>query len=228
MSMWDHLFAFTVFVAFPAYAWLSIRSTLVRIRELGEPARVSDYLQTIVAFSAFAVWLLIMWASGGREWSDLGISAGEIGPQLIAFAIALAALALFILPIRSVAKDPARHDEIKGQMGEFSLLMPRSPREVKWFTGVSINAGVTEELIFRGYLIWYLEHFVSLYWAAAIALALFALAHLYQGLKQLPGIVLVSLVPLALYLYTGSLLVPILFHMTVDMLQGRYLARIYH
>ena len=92
--------------------------------------------------------------------------------------------------------------------------------------GVSINAGLTEELIFRGYLIWYLEHFVGLWWAAAIAVLWFGLAHMYQGLKQLPGILVVSFVAVALFIHTRSLLVPVLFHIFHDVFQGYYIAKI--
>lgn len=91
---------------------------------------------------------------------------------------------------------------------------------------VSLNAGIFEELIFRGYLIWYLSHFLNIAWAATIAVAMFGFAHIYQGIKQLPGILFISATAVLLYLYTGSLLIPILFHVFLDAIQGYYLAKI--
>ena len=46
-------------------------------------------------------------------------------------------------------------------------------------------------------------------------------AHLYQGIGNVPRIVLAGIIFAALFLMTGSLWIPIVMHAAVDILQGR-------
>ena len=61
--------------------------------------------------------------------------------------------------------------------------------------------------------------------AAVIAVVLFTLGHAYQGKETLGGIAFVSACFVGLYLLTGSLLLPIVFHALLDLLQGQALSR---
>jgi membrane protease YdiL (CAAX protease family) len=64
-------------------------------------------------------------------------------------------------------------------------LLPRTPVEILLWIGVSITAGVTEELVFRGYLQQQLRAISGSLTAAVIGQGLvFGLAHSYQGWKQ--------------------------------------------
>jgi membrane protease YdiL (CAAX protease family) len=86
---------------------------------------------------------------------------------------------------------------------------------------LSITAGIVEETLWRGFLFWYLGQFMPL-WAAAIISAVgFGLAHSYQGLANVPRVAIVGAVFSGLYLLTGSLWLPIILHIAVDLLQGR-------
>lgn len=225
LTAWDHLIAALVFVAYPVYARLSFKRTLAAIAAGGEATRVSAYRQIIITWFVFAACVLGFWFYRDRPWADIGLVLNPDMRMVLAAAAAAAVIAAVILPLRALSlQKETGAKKLNEQMGELAILMPQSKREERWFYGVSVNAGWTEELIFRGYLIWYLQHFVSLTWAAAIAILAFGLAHAYQGLKQLPGIFFVSAVAVGLYVYTGSLLVPVVFHALLDGLQGRYIA----
>ena len=105
------------------------------------------------------------------------------------------------------------------------FFLPRTRRELGWFRAASVNAGITEELIFRGFLLWYLEPYVGLAWAAVIAVVVFTLGHAYQGVANLPALALASAAFVGLYLWSGSLLLPIVVHALVDVMNGNALAR---
>jgi membrane protease YdiL (CAAX protease family) len=226
LTLWDHAFALTVFLVFPVYSRMTIAAVLDTIRSGGEAARVDAYQQVIASWVGFAACVGVLWVFFDRSWALVGIRTSSDFQLIVASIVAVAVIALVVVPIRQIANNPDRHGELESQMGDVALFMPQSHREERWFKGVSFNAGVTEELIFRGYLIWYLQHFVSTAWAAVIAVLAFGLAHWYQGAKQLPGILFVSGVAVSLYVYTGSLLVPVLFHIALDAMQGHYIARI--
>lgn len=224
LTLWDHLLALTVFVAYPLLAKRNFPALVRRVREHGEAARVAAYRQTIMTTLSFAVLLLAMWLTLDRDWALLGIRGFSTAQFAWGLLLAVAVLLLTIWQFRTMLLGS--DDKVVGSFGDLEALMPRTSREQFWFRLVSGNAGVSEELLYRGYVIWYLTQFVNLAWAAVIAVLLFTFAHSYQGLKQVPGLMFISTVLVALYLISGSLLLPILFHAVFDMVQGHYIQRV--
>jgi uncharacterized protein len=98
-------------------------------------------------------------------------------------------------------------------------LLPVTRTERWWFAGVGIGAGISEELLFRGFLLYYVwAWFPGLDWWARIGVAslVFGLCHLYQGFT---GVLLTAAMGFCfgmLYLTSGSLLTPMLIHAAVD------------
>lgn len=214
----------------PLHSWRAFPGLLDDIRLRGESARVAAYRQVIITFASAALVLVGIWIVYDRDWAAIGIRAGEPISQALASGIAAVYIAIVVVSIRNIALAAEKGGEsaadLTQQLGDLVLMMPSTRREESWFYGVSVNAGITEELIFRGFLIWYLLHYVGTIWAAGIAVLAFGLAHMYQGIRQLPGILLVSAVAVATYLVSNSLLVPIILHIVVDAVQGYYIARI--
>jgi membrane protease YdiL (CAAX protease family) len=103
------------------------------------------------------------------------------------------------------------------------LALPRTlPERLAW-VGVSINAGIWEEIVFRGFLPWYIVHHLNFFgfsvpfvWAAIISLILFSLAHLYQGWGGVLGVGFGGITLALLYALTGNLLASILWHILFD------------
>ncbi len=226
MNLFDHLFVVLIFVAFPIYSALTFPAAVRHIQAVGESARVAAYRQVIAIWLIFTAVLLTFWIVTDREFLLLGFQWPSLGKALIGAAIGLIVTALLVLPLRSAANGGDSRSVIPEHMESVLVFLPQTTREQRWFQGVSFNAGVTEEIVFRGYLLWYLQQFVSVYWAAAIAVAAFGLAHLYQGVRNLPGLLFVSAVTVGLYVYTASLLIPVIFHILLDVTQGHYIARI--
>src|SRR5262249_15242874 len=84
-----------------------------------------------------------------------------------------------------------------------------------------VTAGICEELLCRGFMIWYLGHWMSPWVAVVVASVPFGLAHLYQGPKGAVRTGMVALVIGSLYVATGSLLWPMIVHAAVDLGAGR-------
>ncbi len=103
------------------------------------------------------------------------------------------------------------------------LALPRNLSERLAWVGVSINAGTWEEIVFRGFLPWYIVHHITLFglfipfvWAAIFSLILFSLAHLYQGWGGVLGVFFTGITLVLLYALTGNLLASILWHILFD------------
>ena len=107
-----------------------------------------------------------------------------------------------------------------GDMGLAGSLMPSTNPGMAWWIVVSLSAGLCEEFLFRGYLIWVLAPFLGWWGAAAISASLFAIAHAYQGGR---GIATAGIVGLALagsVAIFKSLLPAIALHAWVDLSSG--------
>ncbi|GAA1581283.1 hypothetical protein GCM10009678_75050 [Actinomadura kijaniata] len=151
-----------------------------------------------------------------------GVAAGDIGltwpgdPARIAgMLVGLAiVLPLTVLVGRRMA---ARGKAVPGAEGVTELL-PRDARERRLGLAMSVTAGICEEFVYRGVLIALFVGVlgVPVQVAAGIALALFAVAHAYQGWRNMLLTLLPGYALTAMYLSTGSLLLPVLVHILID------------
>jgi uncharacterized protein len=101
---------------------------------------------------------------------------------------------------------------------DFTALIPVTTRERLVWLLVAVSAGVCEEVVFRGWLLSTLHGPLRLNGTLLVLVAavIFGLAHIYQ---RITGVLLATLAGIlfcALYVATGSLLVPILLHAVVD------------
>jgi len=103
-------------------------------------------------------------------------------------------------------------------LGHVSALLPRDREEVLFGVAISVAAGIGEELFFRLLLPMLLAVYLSGIAAAGVAIALFGLAHAYQGWKGVTVTTLVGALFTAMYLMSGSLMVAMLFHVVVDLM----------
>jgi len=213
-------------VLFPLVARRSFPAVAAHIRARGEPARIRAYQATILNWLLHLVALLALWLLTGRPWGTLGLQAAAAEAWLAGAGMGMLLLAVLHARARLGFMRSLDRRSLEASLGDFAELLPRSRREECWFRLVSLNAGVTEELIFRGYLYWYLLALTNPEWAALGTIAVFTAAHLYQGGRQLPGIAAMAAFFIVLYLVSGSIWLPIVLHAAVDMLQGSQLRRI--
>jgi membrane protease YdiL (CAAX protease family) len=151
-------------------------------------------------------WPVGRWFSGLVEASD-GRATG--------LAITLAAL---VVLGTIVAVWFARNSTEVPTIGNIGALLPRNRAELRYGVALSINAGLMEELLFR------LAVPAALFGASGSAVvavvgsvALFGALHLYQGLPGILGSTIIGALLMALYLATGTIVVPIVAHALIDL-----------
>ncbi|MFD0886959.1 CPBP family intramembrane glutamic endopeptidase [Streptosporangium algeriense] len=105
------------------------------------------------------------------------------------------------------------------QQKAVSHLLPRTAVERWYAAGLSVTAGVTEEIVFRGLLIAVgTEAFgLSREVAAACALAIFVAGHAYQGWFGMLAVTAAGFGLTFVYFRTGDLLVPVVVHVMIDL-----------
>ena len=102
---------------------------------------------------------------------------------------------------------------------DFSALIPTTTHERLIWAAMAISAGICEEIVFRGWLLSTLHSELRLDGTVLVlvAAALFGLAHSYQGITGMILTAFAGAVFCALYVATGSLLVPIALHILIDL-----------
>jgi membrane protease YdiL (CAAX protease family) len=218
----DHLFVIVFAVIYPIAGYIGFRRLLRKI-EAGMPVnRNMLYLNTITWHWVLFVMAILVWALSDRPWHLLGFSFELNSRFIIGTLSTVAGIGFLFAQLRQVATAPQDTvDHLNGQLGDLTLLIPRNSSELARFNLLSLTAGIVEETLWRGFLIWHLSQFMSV-WSAAIISALgFGVAHGYQGLANVPKITLVGAVFSGLYVLSGSLWLPMILHAAVDLFQGR-------
>jgi uncharacterized protein len=148
-------------------------------------------------------------------WFDPGTPSGIFLEGLTAgILIVLILPAVFALgseKIRTKAGKAAR---------KLAFLLPSTREERRWWWLVCITAGISEEIVYRGFLLHYfhvLPFHCSLTWALVGASVIFGIGHLYQGLAGAVQTCVIGFLFGAIFLLTGSLLLPMVLHAFMDL-----------
>jgi uncharacterized protein len=239
-----HVLSFATDIILAGYVVWEVVRFLPQYRQLkqaianGDPhARIRVYQQAVVFEWVSALLALL---ALGFDWGKLNPQAlalgnmrliqmlshsrdfekGAIGGVLIGIVAGTAVFVIARLRARrsNLAPAPVAREGWRKLIPDFSALMPVTTRERLIWVAVAVSAGICEEVVFRGWLLSTLHRSLRLDGAVLIlvAAALFGLAHAYQGVT---GVILTAFAGAffcGLYVATGSLLVPILLHILID------------
>lgn len=171
--------------------------------------------------SAFSVWILAALAMLAARHS--GLTRADLRIEGISTALLLGSAGLTTLAGLAIMAA-ARALRIP-ESGLVDYLIPRSTPEKIAFAGLSVSAGIAEELIFRSFLIGVLHQASgSLSLAVTISVAAFAVTHAYQGVVGVLRVALLGLVLTAPFILTGSVYPSMIAHTVLDLLAGLVLA----
>lgn len=204
---------------------------LERTRDQDSRALTRFYQRIIgLEWLCAALVLAILVLSPGVNPADLGLALPKSGlgplpdePSELAGMVVglLIAAAILWLVFRKLADHPWQAVQaVQAGLVGYQAMLPRTSTERRYAVAVSVTAGVCEELIYRGFLIAFGVGVLGLhpYLAGGIAVLLFGVAHLYQGVAGMLRVTVFGVVMTSLYLSTGSLLLPIVIHAVADVM----------
>jgi membrane protease YdiL (CAAX protease family) len=209
-----HLLAAYAVLAGPWLGYIWFQKVRRQIAAGVPDAKVRMYRNLVVEQVVTTGVVLAIWRMGVPA-----VSLGLVAPRswiltagvLVAFVGGLVWSSLKLRP-----KAARLRQKVQGSVG---ALLPNSHQERSWWAAVSVGAGISEELVFRGFLLYYLSaylpHFHPVGRVLLVSLS-FGLAHIYQGWKGALGTGFLGLILAGLYLLTGSLLLPVVLHAVVD------------
>ena len=232
VSILDYLLVALIFAVYVVRNYVRHRSMRDRMNS-GEPGILMlEYKDTLIILWGGAFLVMTVWFLDDRPLADMGILLGSSTAHLIGWGVVAALSLVLSAQVYAVGKNPKSAETVRTALeNEPGILriMPKTDQEYSWFKALSVTAGITEEIIFRGYLIWFFALWLPLWWAAAVALAFFVAAHLYQeSVRSLLKVAAIGAALTALYLLSGSLLAAIVLHSVVDLTSGASVRRALH
>jgi uncharacterized protein len=200
-------------------------------------ARRSFYVRLLILEWGLALVTLVVWLSAPDvDAGDVGLRWPQQWPGPVTAVVVLLVLGFVVVSTRALRSGvliedrapivrPPGHGPGQGRHAEppghaTLALLPRTTGERRLFTVVGITAGVCEEWLYRGFFLAVVAALAGrppdgvLVAVAALA---FGLAHAYQGVVGIVTTGALGGVMAAVYLQTGSLLLPVLLHAVIDL-----------
>ena len=217
----DLAFAAIVFVAGALLDYFVLWPYLLRKVSGADAGARTRVYSIIMAW----LWLATIFVAGrwrllARPWAALWLvapSGWRLAPSVLAV---LAAAALWVSQVRALGRLSAeKRANLRQRLGHLLPLAPHTTAEYRWWLCVSITAGICEELLYRGFLVWALQYWAGLGWAAVISIVVFGAGHAYQG-KDVVRPTVAGAVLQGIALLTQSLVPGIVVHAMLDVMSG--------
>jgi uncharacterized protein len=217
----EHIVAALLLVVYPVWDYFDTRE----LRTGSNPrARVQYYRKTTL-FEWIAAGLAL-WAAGPRllslQLAPTGISWLPVA--LVRWTAATLTILFFCAvqaPQFQALRNPRVRQKVLKQTAHLAFFLPRTDSEFRWYGAFAVTASICEEVLYRGFLLRYLAiepWHIPMLAAVLIAAIAFGAAHLYQGVSGLISGAIGGLLFTGLFLGTGTLFVPILFHAALDLI----------
>jgi membrane protease YdiL (CAAX protease family) len=180
---------------------------------------VSRYWQTLIRGWLVAVVILAVWYRTGRPLGTLGLH-WPIGPRgLWGFGFDLLLVVASTMQLMRLPQIARKTPDKAKAVLERLKITPRTGAELAMFLVVAVTAGVWEELLYRGFLMWFLAPDGPA--TAVIGSSLiFGLGHAYQGGRGVLVTAGVGLVFALAYALSASLWWLMVAHALIDIHGG--------
>jgi membrane protease YdiL (CAAX protease family) len=206
--------AVIVGVLYPGYAILTGANVVKTLTKFPKK-KIGIYRETAVYLIILSFLSLLPFLMKGESLSILGMDFIS-NPTIIIALFGIPFLALWFISRLSISLKEAK--QMTEQQVRVLFLFPTNKREYNHTVFVSFVAGICEEIIYRGFLLWFFTNYMPLIPAIILANLPFALAHLTTtGLRNTIGTFILGLIFTAAFLLTGSLWLSILLHILMDL-----------
>lgn len=211
-------------IGLPVWAVIEYGRFVKRVEANEAGVRVKEYRNTIAMQWILAAVVTAVWLGGGHSMAELGFVVTKSLGFLIVAGLALVAVVIQLVQVANTTRSDENLAKLRKQLEPLRHMLPHDAQEGRWFTGLSITAGICEEVIYRGFMIALVSAVLGPWPAVGMTSILFGLGHTYQGGSGIVKTGAVGVVMGALFVISGSLLAPIVLHILIDITSG-YVAR---
>tara|TARA_R110002167_G_scaffold35356_4_gene112953 strand:- start:1936 stop:2664 length:729 start_codon:yes stop_codon:yes gene_type:complete len=208
------------FILNPIYIYLTYEQEKQSV--VAQPAKlVAMYRSWMLYLWLPVLVLMVLLNQTEISLSDIGLQWHWELANLLCVAALLVLCGYFLFSLNKLRKNTNDHQELRKQIAYIQWMMPSTPKEARYFIlGLSISAGICEEILFRGYLMLVLGDYFPTYAVVIISSLIFGLPHIYQGAIHILRTAIVGATMALIYLFTDSIIIPIILHAVFDMYGG--------
>lgn len=167
--------------------------------------RNSNYLRNVVAWTVAPAVLLFKWHSMERPFEELGLAAGVLNASWLVLISTTIAVSAYFLITRTVWGQ----NRLLGPAFDRNSLhtpgMPEKPAEIPGFAILELAETVSDELIYRAFLWFYLQTFLGTVAAVLIMIAIYVGSEAYRGPAGMARAAVMALGNSALLLMSGAI-----------------------
>jgi membrane protease YdiL (CAAX protease family) len=218
----DLVIAGLIAIVYPIWDYFSAWPRMLRTIASGRPnARVSVYREVLALEWSITAVIAAVWIRAARPWRLIGLVLPVGWRLVLTVALIGALLMLFRAQLRAIRRlDPAKRDRVRTRQAAVSPLIPHNRVERAWFVPVAITAGLCEEFIYRGFLLWAFQPWLGLWGAALASTVTFGFAHAYQGRPGAIRAGTLGAVFVVLAIAMGSVVPGMVLHALLDLISG--------
>jgi uncharacterized protein len=184
-------------------------------------ARPRYYALTIAVLWAFVGAVVVVWAVYRRPWALLYLRPARPRGAWLGLGLSVLYVSVVWWQIRALLAEPDGRARLRRALAGAAALLPRTSGERWGFALVSVTAGICEEVLFRGFVMWYCALWTGPIGAVVLSAVLFGIGHVYQGVRQVPRTALAGLVLAGVVLAAGALWPAMLLHAVMDLVAGQ-------
>jgi membrane protease YdiL (CAAX protease family) len=219
-TIFDHLL-FALLLILPLIEWRWTWPRFLARLASGQPDVRWRFYRGVV-FSQWTVVLALMayWIFYRRPWVWLLLGTPPALRFACGMAIGLLGVAFLYWQRLQILRRHEATAQAMRQLESAAPLLPHRANENRMFKVVSVTAGVCEEILFRGFLLWYFTASAGTAVAVILSSLVFGLGHIYMGASQVPKTAGAGMVMACLAIASGSLWPAILIHAAADWNSG--------
>ena len=219
----DHILLVMITLVWPVAEWRWYYPRSVLAIAAGVPgARARLYRNSVAPQWVFSAGIIALCVFRGRPWTALLLGPSKPARMGIAFVLVALILALLWQQRRALFTRANWPELVRCSLKRAESLVPRTTGEYRGMILVAFTAGVCEEFLFRGFVLWYFLAFwpgtrIGLVLAVISSALLFGFGHIYLGVRNVIETVIGGLFFAALVLLAGSLLPAMMVHVALDL-----------
>lgn len=224
LHWYDHALFFLTAIVIPLLSVMARPVQETMSEEMDEflplPPKKHLYYQNGLVLLIGSLLVLTAWNAADRNWAGLGFAPMQWNSIVIVAAGLLCTFYLLDL-VRSYLNTKETQEKIK----ELQQILPLNWSEYKHYIFLALAAGICEEIVFRGFLINYLNTLLkgldhSVIYAIVLPAVTFGMSHWYQGKAAVAKIIFISVLFGVVFVWSGSLILIMIIHTSIDLISG--------
>jgi membrane protease YdiL (CAAX protease family) len=201
-------------IVYPLFIILNQKNNLNILKSVGN-SKLSGYKRSMFLFWLLSSLILV------NHFIIVGYKLNfSFSLNIVSWIIIVVSIGFTIYQFSQLRVDAQNFHSYKSRLSPFSHYLPINKTQRNYFILLSISAGICEELIFRLFLVNFVNEFIHIIISIILINLIFGAAHLGSGLKNMLSATMLGLIFSIIYYYTNNIWIPMFIHTVIDLSTG--------